>query len=253
MVTSSKQPPNLEQLRTHAATRTPYGFERVESCINCPHLGKYLFCNLPANGLEALDHLRSAAVYPKGAILFVEGETPRGVFLLCHGRAKLSTSSATGKTVILRIAEPGEVLGLTATVSGRGYEATAETLEPCEASFISRQNFLDFLRRVPEAALNAAQELSRHYHCACREVRSLGLSASAPAKMARVLLQFATQAPGHNDFHMRLTHEEISQIIGTSRETVTRVLADFKKRKVVRIKGAHVVIDNRAELETLAQ
>lgn len=249
---TNTQPPSEQKLTSIGGRRSPYGFEMTESCLDCQHHDEYLFCNLPRPALESLEQIRSTAVYPKGAMLFVEGQDPRGIFVLCHGRVKLMTSSDQGKTVILRVAEGGEVLGLSATISNRAYEVTAETLEPCEANFISRKDFLNFLKQQGEAAVNVARELSNHYHCAYRDVRSLGLQNSAQGKIARLILDWAAAGSDSNSFHQRLTHEEVSQLIGTSRETVTRVLSDFKKRKVIQVKGARVVVQNRAALEQMA-
>src|ERR1700682_6173481 len=92
--------------------RAPYGLENIESCLSCPHREDRLFCNLPPLAVQKLAAITSAAVYPKGATLFLEGESPRGVFILCSGKVKLSTTSADGRSLILRIAETGEVLGL---------------------------------------------------------------------------------------------------------------------------------------------
>lgn len=252
MPNKNNQLPPQKLTSIGARARSPYGFEMTESCLECRHRDEYLFCNLPKPALETLEQIRSTAVYPEGAMLFVEGQDPRGIFILCHGRVKLMTSSEQGKTVILRIAEGGEVLGLSATISERPYEVTAETLEPCEANFISRTDFLNFLKQQGEAAVNVARELSNHYHCAYRDVRSLGLSGSAQAKIARLLLDWAGENGNQDSFHMRLTHEEISQLIGTSRETVTRVLSDLKKKKLIQMKGAKVVLPNRPGIERLA-
>ena len=82
---------------------------------------------------------RSSCQISYPAILFVEGQEARGVFVICNGRIKLSASSADGKSLILRIAEPGEVVGLPGTISGKPYEVTAEALEPIQANFIPRE------------------------------------------------------------------------------------------------------------------
>src|SRR6516164_7416820 len=108
-------------LRGGEPMRAPYGLEIIESCMSCPHREDRLFCNLPPAAVQRLAAITSAATYPKGATLFVEGQSPRGVFILCSGKVKLSTSSADGKTLILRIADAGEVLGLAAVVSGKEY------------------------------------------------------------------------------------------------------------------------------------
>jgi CRP/FNR family transcriptional regulator len=233
---------------------SPYGFDIIESCLTCKLRKDYLFCNLAPEAIEALEAITSPAAYPKGAILFVEGQASRGVFVLCQGRAKLSTSARDGKTIIVRIAKPGEILGLSAAVSGRLYEVTAEVLEPSQANFVGRQDFLNFLRQHGEAALRAAEQLSSNYHAAHEEIRSLGLSGSASEKLARLLLERAANM-NHNKGEVRLklalTHQEIAQLIGTSRETVTRIFSELKKRHILQVKGATLTIRNRAALEKL--
>ena len=234
--------------------RAPYGLEIIESCLSCPHREDRLFCNLPAAAVQALSAITSAAVYPKGATLFVEGQAARGVFVLCSGRVKLSTSSADGRTLILRMSEAGEVLGLPATVTGKPYELTAEVIEPTQANFISRDEFLLFLRGHGEAALRVAQQLGETYHSAVAEMRTIGLSHSASEKLARFLLDLsASHDKGKSDSKvtLTLTHEEIAQTIGASRETVTRLFSDFKKKELVQVKGSTIIIKNKAGLESL--
>jgi CRP/FNR family transcriptional regulator, cyclic AMP receptor protein len=234
--------------------RAPYGLEIIESCLSCPHREDRLFCNLPTAAIQALATITSAAVYPKGATLFVEGQFPRGVFVLCRGRVKLSTSSADGRTLILRMSESGEVLGLPATVTGKPYELTAEVIEPTQANFIARNDFLRFLSENGDVALRVAQQLGETYHSAVAEMRTIGLSHSAGEKLARFLLDLcADHAETDREIRLTitLTHEEIAQIIGASRETVTRIFSDFKKRQFLQVKGSTVVIKNKAALEEL--
>src|SRR6266567_638491 len=97
--------------------RAPYGLNILDNCLTCPVREEHLFCNLPMDALQKLNEIKSTAVYPKSAVLFIEGQQPRGVFVLCAGKAKLSASSRDGKTVILKISEPGDVLGLNAAIS----------------------------------------------------------------------------------------------------------------------------------------
>ncbi|MGB6524365.1 MAG: Crp/Fnr family transcriptional regulator [Candidatus Acidiferrales bacterium] len=235
--------------------RAPYGLEIIETCIACPHREDRIFCNLPPAALQRLSAITSASSYPKGAALFVEGQAARGVFILCNGRVKLSTSSADGKTLIVRIADPGEVLGLPATVTGKPYELTADVIEPTQANFISRADFLNFLREHGDAALRVAQQLGETYHSAVAEMRSIGLSHSAGEKLARFLLDWcASHGNGKGEIRAKLTltHEEIAQTIGTSRETVTSLFTDFKKKQLLQIKGSTLIIPNKAGLQGLA-
>jgi CRP/FNR family transcriptional regulator len=234
--------------------RTPYGLEIIENCLSCPHREERLFCNLPEQTVKALSAITSSASYPKGATLFVEGQPARGVFILCSGRVKLSTSSADGKTLILRISEPGEVLGLPATVTGTCYELTADVVEPAQSNFIARNDFLAFLKDNGEAALRVAQQLGETYHAAVAEMRTIGLSHSAGEKLARFLLEWAANYPeekGQIRLKLTLTHEEIAQMIGSSRETVTRLLADFRRKQLLQVMGSTLIIKNKAALESI--
>jgi CRP/FNR family transcriptional regulator len=250
---------NRGRVRTPGAerdARSPYGLRIIESCVSCPHKESRLFCNLPPDALQKLSEITSSATYPKGATLFVEGQATRGVFVLCSGHVKLSTSSADGRTLILRIAEPGDLLGLPATISGRPYEVTAEVVEPTQANFIGTSDFLEFLREFGEAALRVARELSETYQTAFAEMRTIGLSQSAREKLARFLLDWSAHHPSESGtihFNLTLTHEEIAQMIGASRETVTRLLADLKRRNLLHIKGSSVTIKDKPGLEKLLQ
>jgi CRP/FNR family cyclic AMP-dependent transcriptional regulator len=211
--------------------------------------------SLSAGAQKALTSLAYAAAYPAGSILFSEQEPPRGVFIVLKGRVKVSMTSAEGKTVILRIARPGDAVGLHAVVVGEAYQSNAETLELSQVSCIRREAFLNFLREYPDAALQVARQLGFDYHTACAQVRALGLLHSAPRKLAGFLLDWVTTGQPSRDATratLTLTHEEIGQMIGTSRETVTRTLSDFKSHHLALLKGSTLVIQNRAALQHYA-
>jgi len=235
---------------------SPYGLDIIESCFTCKLRADRLFCDLPAGALQSFESIKYATAYPKGAVLFVEGQAPRGIYVLCKGRVKLSICSTDGKTLILKVAEPGEVLGLSASVSGKAYELTAETLDPCQVNFVKREDFLRFLKEHGEACLRVAEQLSEKYNSACHEIRSLGLSHSAAEKLAKLLLDWTAKngeaAKVEPRLKLALTHEEIAQMIGTSRETVTRLFADLKKRQIVQAKGSTLLIRNKAALKQIA-
>ena len=237
-----------------ANMKAPYGLQIIESCLTCPLVKERIFCDLPRPVLATLDAISSSATYPKDAILFVEGQDPRGVFVLCNGRVKLSTTSADGKSIIVRIAEPGEIVGLAGTLSGKAYELTAEALEPLQANFIPREAFLHFLREHGEAAVRVAEILSKIYHATLLEVRYLGFSSSTAEKLARFLLDLPAM-PAQNNGHLRatltLTHKEIGETIGASRETVTRLFAHFKREGLIEVHGSSVIIMNKSDLEKM--
>jgi len=230
--------------------------EIVESCLTCKLRADRIFCDLPASALHAFESIKYATAYPQGAVLFVEGQVPRGIFVLCKGSVKLSINSPNGRTMIVKLADPGEVLGLSATISGKPYEVTAETLDPCQVNFVKRDDFLRFLKEDVEACFKVAEQLSDKYHTACQEVRSLGLSHSASEKLANLLLEWSCKngesAKAEPRLKLRLTHEEIAQMIGTSRETVTRLFAEMKRRQIVQSKGSTLLIRNTAALREIA-
>ena len=233
---------------------SPYGLQITENCVICKLRHSGFFCDLPKHSLEDLDRVKYASAYPQGAVLFVEGQPPRGVYIVCSGRVKLSTTSRDGKTLILRIAQPGEILGLHATVAGKPYELTAETLQSSQLDFVRRDDFLKFLQNHADACLHAAQHLSQNCQSAYEMIRSLGLSHSVSEKLARLLLEWAADGEATEDgvrIKVSLTHEEIAQLIGTSRETVTRVLGEFRDKQLAQLRGSTLWIQNKAGLERL--
>ncbi len=235
---------------------SPYGMEIVESCITCKLRTDRIFCDLPPNALQAFESIKYATAYPQGAVLFVEGQTPRGIFVLCKGSVKLSINSPGGRTVIVKLAEPGEVLGLSATISGKPYEVTAETIDPCQVNFVKRDDFVQFLKDDVEACFKVAEQLSEKYHNACKEAGALGLSHCAAEKLAKLLLEWSSKngeaAKAEPRLKLRLTHEEIAQMIGSARESGTRLFAEMRKRQILQSRGSTLVIRNRTALREMA-
>ena len=235
--------------------KSPYGLNILDDCATCPVREQHLFCNLSPSLVQRLNAITSHAIYPRGAMLFMEGQQGRGAFVLCTGKAKLSTTSREGKTIITKISEHGDVLGLSATISNHPYEVTAEMMEPGQANFIAADALLQFLHDYGEVAWRVAQQLSHNYYSAYEEIRSLGLTNSPGQRFAQLLLGWSAERGVSNHslhLHLVLTHEEIAEMIGTTRETVTRLFADFKKKHFIQSKGSSLVILNKLALEGMA-
>jgi CRP/FNR family transcriptional regulator, cyclic AMP receptor protein len=239
---------------TEAGMRTPYGLEIIESCMGCKVNREDFFCRFPTPVTRTVDVVSHHTVMPAGAVLFVEGQTPRGAFVVCSGKVKLSTTSKEGKVLILKQAEAGEVVGLSAAISGTNYEMTAETATPCQLNFIGRADLMTLLQNESEVGLHAAVWLSREFQAAYRDIHDLVLARSSSGKLARLLLSCALEADDSQEQHLRsaMTHEEMAQRIGSSRETVTRLLSDLKKKRLIRLEGAALIIRDRNGLEALA-
>lgn len=205
-------------------------------------------------GLRESSHsLESSAretSYPAHAVLFVEGQPSRGVMVIVSGEVKLSTASADGRTIVVRIAGPGEVLGLSATVVGRPCELTAETLQPTRIKIIPGSSFKQWLRAHPELAFSVAQELAEEYNNTCHQLRSMLLSHTATERLARTLLQLLRNAAPGNQARVpfSLTHQQIAEMIGASRETVTRLLAGLRHKGVIEIEDSILIVHDRGKL-----
>jgi CRP/FNR family transcriptional regulator, cyclic AMP receptor protein len=196
---------------------------------------------------------------PSRAILFMEGETAHGIHIISKGRVKLSISSSEGRVFIIRVTEPGEILGLHNCITGAPYEMTAQTLQSSRVSYVKGEDLLRVLRHSREACLAAVEQLGKTCHVAYNQVSSLNLSHSVSEKLARFLLSLSEEPIGSEKdggdaarVEMDLTHDEIAQSIGTSRETVTRALASFRKRHLVNLRRSMLVVQNRPELERIA-
>ena len=233
-------------------SRGPYNLRVVESCLGCITREEGLFCQLPHGALSTLNSLRQTSIFPQGALLFVEGQPSRGLYILCSGEAKLYVNSAEGQSLTLRVVECGEVLGLSSLVADEPYPATAETLSPSQVSFIPRLEFLQFLRANADLALRVAKHLSMELNKALQQIRMLGLAPDTHAKLTQFLLQWAEKHGQKSAEGLRIalhmTHEEIAQSIGASRESVSRILSDWKHRGVIRVNGGTLTITNVVEL-----
>jgi CRP/FNR family transcriptional regulator len=214
-----------------------------------------MFCNLDTQARADFEKMGTQATLPKGATLFEEDSPSDAVFVICTGQVKLSCTSKEGRTLILKIAMPGDVLGLGAVISGSKYEVTAETVQPTEIKSIRSAEFLPFLARHGEASMHAAKALSAEYKAAFFDARRLALSGSAAGRLACVLLDWGNASScGKREmrFTMALTHEELANLVGSSRETVTRMLSRFKRDKLIQVHGASILILSPEGLEQLS-
>ena len=174
MQTASK-PPSLPQCKATCRTLRAGGFLQKLS---------------PA-ALEDLTSHPHPHSYEAGDVLFSEKQEATGVFLVREGLVRLSMNSSDGKRLSLRVARAGEVLGLASALFGTKCEMTAETLSSAKIIHISGREFLDFLRRHPEVYKLVTEEVSLQYTMACEQLRTVGLSSSAPEKLARLLLDMS--------------------------------------------------------------
>jgi CRP/FNR family cyclic AMP-dependent transcriptional regulator len=188
-------------------------------------------------------------------VLFMEEQAPSQILFLLTGQVKLSMNSSAGRRLILGIANPGETLGLASVFSDSRYDITAETICPCRIASVDRNQFLEFLTHHPAAYKNVVREVSTDCFRAREQVRALGLAVTAPARLARLLLEWCAEGQtteGGARLFCSLTHGEIGECIGASRETVTRILSEFRYQDLLESRGSTLIISNRRALEIYA-
>lgn len=227
----------------------------AESCLECQAKRAGWFCYLPPSVLAEFEALSTHVLFPAGTILFTEGQQSRNVSIVCEGRIKLTKSSRDGKTLLVKIAKPGDVLGLSAALLQTPYEITAQAIDCTWIRTFQQQEFLRFVRRHVESSLNAAESLNHEYRSALNDACRLALSNSIAGRVAHLLLDLAEEngVAGNSQPEIRLTlkHEDIASMLGSSRESVTRVLSSFKRQGLISVHGARIKILRKEALEEL--
>lgn len=229
---------------------------RAHSCAECEYRTLRMFCNLSPEALREFNEIGVQLTVPRGSIIFYEGDAAISVTVICTGQVKLSCSSAEGRTLILKIALSGDVLGLSSVVSGTEYEVTAEALETCLVKSIPKDSFLRFLEKHGQASMHAAKALSQEYRSAYLDARRLALSTSVQARLASLLLDWgrASSCGTHEmRFTMSLTHEDLANLTGTTRESISRSLARLQEDKLIQIRGSSILVPDPDKLEAVSR
>jgi CRP/FNR family transcriptional regulator len=236
--------------------RSPYGFELVENCRFCKLRARRAFCDLPPLSLDALQALGFTTACPKGSVLLAQGQPSREISVLCVGHVKISITSKIGKRVCLGIAGPGTVLGLNAAISRKPHEVTIEALEPCQLKVVKADRFLRLLQNDQAVSLATVTCLSNDLRKVIDCVRLFGLSHSATERLSRVLLRWEIHEDDDDKNRRRLriplTHQELAEVLGASRETVTRLLCTFERKELISFSGETLVIEDEQALRRLA-
>jgi CRP/FNR family transcriptional regulator, cyclic AMP receptor protein len=232
--------------------RFPYGIEITENCLDCRRRAGRLFCDLPQGTLERLQTLGVSAACPKGSILFTQGQSPQKVFIVCIGHIKLSMASPTARRFCCGVAEPGTVLGLSSLISGKPHEVDAEALEACHLRVLKASPLLDLLREDDAACLAAVRCLSNDVQRIIGCVRLLGLSHSGIQRLAKLLIQLSAREGTKTRTVVYLSHRELAQMLGMTRETVTRLLALLTDQQIIQRNGPYVLVGNENALRMLS-
>jgi CRP/FNR family cyclic AMP-dependent transcriptional regulator len=200
-----------------------------------------LFSGLSDEELELIQSRAVARNFPKNVIILNEGDETASLYLIQSGRVKFFLSDPDGKEVILNTQGPGEYFGELSLLDGQPRSVSVMTLEPSTLQVVSRDDLFEGLRRNPEVSLKLLRHLSRRLRELSDDVRSLALM-DVYGRVVRLLEQLATEEDGLRTVSERLTHQEISQRVGSSREMVSRIMGDLSKGGYLDTSGERVVI-----------
>lgn len=187
--------------------------------------------------------------------MFHEGMPAFGLYILCRGKVKVAKHTRGGRSQILKLLGPGEILGEKTLFDQETYTCYAKTLEPSRLMFIPREDFLSFVRRHPEVAIRLVEKLSRELKVFGDRLVEI-TSRSAKERVARVLLELA-RAFGEEreeglDLGVELPRGELAEMAGVSTETAIRILSELKERGIVSLSGHRIVVNKLETLEGLA-
>jgi CRP/FNR family transcriptional regulator, cyclic AMP receptor protein len=235
----------------HVVKPSPLG------CAACANRRPGWFCSLGSAVLADLELATSTIALPGQALLFTQGEDARCLYLICSGYLKLTAGRHDDRHMIVRVAGPGSMLGLYAVLSHGVYEVTAESLTAAQLRPVERERFLNFLRNHKEAQLRAVQCICQEYRFALQDACRIALADTVAARLARLLVELAHQIGEHTEkgefrFPLLLTHEEISSMTCTTRETVTRTLGQFRKDGWISIEDSVVTLHDTNRLQGIS-
>jgi len=226
-------------------------------CAACSNRRPGWFCSLGSAVLADLELLTSTISLPAKAPLFSQGEDARCLYLICGGYIKLTAGRMHDRQMIVRVAGPGSMLGLYASLSHGVYEVSAESLTPAQLRPVERERFLSFLRNHKEAQMRAVQCICQEYRFALQDACRISLSETVAGRLGRLLLELAHQIgeqlnAGAIRFPLLLTHEEMASMACTTRETVTRTLGQFRKEGWISIEDSVVTVNVPDRLQMLS-
>ncbi len=214
-----------------------------------------LFTDLSEGQLDAFKDVVLFSTYKKREIIFLEGEECGGLDVIRSGRVKLIRSSTTGKEQIIKILNPGDLLGFEIFYGGSTFTTTAVAMEPCELCYISRKDFFSILEREPDISRKVILALGKELNHAYGTIGNLGLL-NAKEKLAHLLSsladEYGVRSGAEIKLNLTLSRLEIAELLGITQETSIRLLKGFKEEGIIEIKRKEILIKSLRKLRLLA-
>ena len=249
-ISSRLAAPGNDHAGTWPASQIP-----IPMCSSCPRAQTCFLGRFEKKEMARLQEIRQIAWYPRGVVLFFEGEATRGIYVVCSGEIKTFAHSQQGGTVILRRVGTGEVLGISSSLTGSPYPVSAETLLPSQITFIPRVQFLKFLAEQPDSYRVVIEALAVQLQKAWEHTRMLALHRHVVSRLAELLLNRAAEHGKESSqgtlISFPVTQEDIAESIGTTRETVSRIFSDLRRQGILRRRGNGFLLMKPRDLEAL--
>jgi CRP/FNR family cyclic AMP-dependent transcriptional regulator len=206
-----------------------------------------LFQDLSWLELKMLDRMTAMTTCAPGRVFYTPGETGEALFLLKKGRVQIYRLSPEGKKLVIATLEPGRLFGEMALVGQGMHNTFAEAVEPCTLCAMSRRDVEMLLSRFPKVGLRLLEILGRRLTEAEERLEGLAFK-SIPAQLAALLLRLARDnvVEGH-------THQELAEMLGTYRETVTQTLDEFKAQDLIEVQRKQIKIRDAKHLREIAE
>jgi CRP/FNR family transcriptional regulator, cyclic AMP receptor protein len=211
-----------------------------------------LFSSLKSEDLEAINRVSIVKRFHKDHLILLEDEEGDTLFIIIKGKVKVTSISGLGKEVILSILSDGDFFGDMSLLDGKPRSASVIALDDSDIRLIRRSDFLKLLEKHPRIPLKLLEELTSRLRKADERIESLALL-DVTGRVAGILLQLANErgvTTPHGIFiKSRPTHQELANMVGTTRETVTRVLKQLEQKQYIEMTGKDVTILNTAKFK----
>ena len=234
-------------------TRQPFQSQPVDPALNRTKVAYLsetdLFQDLDQRDLERLERSTAMTTCPRGTVFYTPGETGEVLFILKTGRVNLYRMTTEGKKLVTATVEPGTVFGEMSLIGQGMLDSFAEAAEDCTICVMSRTDIEQrLLREHPAVAIRLLELLARRLDEAEAHLAEVAYK-SVPARIATTLLRLSRE----NDRPVRLSHQDIADMVGTYRETATRILNEMRSDGLIELKRMHIEIVNRGGLEAIAE
>ncbi|MDE3237024.1 MAG: Crp/Fnr family transcriptional regulator [Bacteroidota bacterium] len=231
-------------------THTQHTETITSVCQHCEQRFTSILCKAKFDFLNEVNSQKVCNIYKKGQTLFNEGAYPFGVYCINHGKVKLSHLGDDGKEHIVRLLKGGDVIGYRALLSGDRYSSSAIVLEDTQVCFIPKDLFLHVLKNDAGLAFEMMKLISDELHKA--EVKLTHLAQKPVRERLAETLLFIKETYGFEKdnitLNVRLSREELANLVGTATESTIRLLSEFKKDGIVELDGKKIKIKDQREL-----